>query len=262
MNYLYPRFFVNIVFVPLFSFVILPFNIVAFVLSYLSLPFANILFAGYEPLRNWLTEIIFYMQELPWQLWSPGKPSIWLSCIALLSVLASFYYLEIKRFKKAMMVLVIPAILIQLAPMLYNETKITFLNVGQGDSIVIELPFRRAVYVIDAGGVLRFEQESWKKADSPYEVGKQVVVPFLKGKGIRTIDIFIASHADADHIEGAEEVLQEINIKEIHVTPGSLNEPLMHDLWQEATKRHIPIKEKMKGTSWRVGETDFLLLMA
>ena len=81
------------------------------------------------------------------------------------------------------------------------------------------MPFRRAVYVIDVGGVLRFEQESWKKTDRPYEVGKQVVVPFLKGKGIRTIDIFIASHADADRIEGAEEVLQEINMKEIHVTP-------------------------------------------
>lgn len=36
----------------------------------------------------------------------------------------------------------------------------------------------------------------------------------------------------------------------------------MHDLWQEANKRHIPIKEKMKGgTSWRVGgETDFYYL--
>lgn len=89
-----------------------------------------------------------------------------------------------------MMVLVIPAILIQLAPMLYNETKITFLNVGQGDSIVIELPFRRAVYVIDAGGVLRFEQESWKKADSPYEVGKQVVVPFLKAR-VYELSIFL-----------------------------------------------------------------------
>lgn len=253
-------FFVNIVFVPLFSFIILPFNMIAFVLSYLSLPLANVLFAGYEPLRNWLTEVIFYMQELPWQLWSPGKPSIWLSCVAMLSVLVSFYYLEIKRFRKAILILVIPVIWIHLAPMLYNETKITFLNVGQGDSIVIELPFRRAVYVIDTGGVLRFEQESWKKADSPYEVGKQVVVPFLKGKGIRTIDIFIASHADADHIEGAEEVLQEINMKEIHVTPGSLNEPLIDDLLREANKRHIPIKEKMKGTSWHVGDTDFYYL--
>ncbi|QSB10260.1 DNA internalization-related competence protein ComEC/Rec2 [Lysinibacillus fusiformis] len=253
-------FFVNIVFVSLFSFVILPFNIVAFVLSYLSLPLANVLFAGYEPLRNWLTEMIFYMQALPWQLWSPGKPSSWLSCVAMLSVLASFYYLEIRRFRKAIMVLVIPAIWVHLSPMLYNETKITFLNAGQGDSIVIELPFRRAVYVIDAGGVLRFEQESWKKTDRPYEVGKQVVVPFLKGKGIRTIDIFIASHADADHIEGAEEVLQEINMKEIHVTPGSLNEPLMNDLLQEANKRNIPIKEKIKGNAWRVGVTDFYYL--
>ena len=125
MSYLYPR-FCQYCFVPLFSFVILPFNIVAFVLSYLSLPLANVLFAGYEPLRNWLTEMIFYMQELPWQLWSPCKPSIWLSCVAMLSVLASFYFLEIRRFRKAIMVLVIPAIWVHLSPMLYNETKIAF----------------------------------------------------------------------------------------------------------------------------------------
>ncbi|MEE3805844.1 DNA internalization-related competence protein ComEC/Rec2 [Lysinibacillus fusiformis] len=253
-------FFVNILFVPLFSFVILPFNIVVFMLSYISLPLANMLFAGYEPLRNGLTHMIMEMQELPFQLWSPGKPTIWLSCVALLSVLASLYYLETRRFRKAIVALVIPAIWIHLSPMLSNETQITFLNVGQGDSIVIELPFRKAVYVIDAGGILRFEQEQWKKADSPYEVGKQVVVPFLKAKGIRTIDIFIATHADADHIEGAEEVLQEIKMKEIHVTPSSLQQPLMQELLLEANKHNVPVKEKMMGTAWHSGGTNFYYL--
>ncbi|WP_249663995.1 ComEC/Rec2 family competence protein, partial [Lysinibacillus sp. D4B1_S16] len=110
-------FFVNIIFVPLFSFFILPFNILALVLTYISLPLANLLFADYEPLRNGLTNVIFSIKALPFQLWSPGKPSIWLCCLAMLSVLACFYFLETKRFGHAIVVLVIPAIWIHFYPM-------------------------------------------------------------------------------------------------------------------------------------------------
>ncbi|MEK5232626.1 DNA internalization-related competence protein ComEC/Rec2 [Lysinibacillus sp. FSL K6-0232] len=251
---------VNIIFVPLFSFVILPLNIVALGVTYVSLPLANRLFAVYEPLRTWLTKMIFAIQELPFQLWSPGRPPIWLIALAMLSVLMGFYFLETKQYRKFISTLAIPIIGIQLFPMLYKDTKITFLNVGQGDSIVIELPFRKAVYVIDAGGVLRFEQEQWKKADQPYEIGKQVVVPFLKGKGIRTIDIFIVTHADADHVEGAEEILQEIAMNEIHVTPSSLTEPIMADLLKEAKKQRVAVKERMQGMGWQQGETNFSYL--
>lgn len=52
-------FIVNIMFVPLFSFVILPFNLVVFVLTYLPLPLADMLFIVYEPLRHLLTDMIF-----------------------------------------------------------------------------------------------------------------------------------------------------------------------------------------------------------
>ena len=37
------------------------------------------------------------------------------------------------------------------------------MNVGQGDCIVIEFPYRKKVYMIDTGGVLRFQQEEWKE---------------------------------------------------------------------------------------------------
>lgn len=253
-------FLANIIFVPLFSFVILPLNIAMFVITIISMPVAKVLFAGYEPLRIWLTTFILYVQELPFQLWSPGKPAIWLICVALISVLAGFYFIEIKHYGKFAVVIFIPAICIHLLPMLFNETKLTFLNVGQGDCTVIELPFRRAVYVIDSGGLLRFEQELWKTSESPYEVGRQVVVPFLKGKGIRDIDIFIVTHADADHVEGAEEILQEINMHEIHLTPGSMDKPIMQDLLMEAKKQMVQVKEKMHGTTWRIGETSFQYL--
>ena len=44
-----------------------------------------------------------------------------------------------------------------------RDVKISFINVGQGDCILIELPFRKGVYLIDTGGLLRFEQEAWKE---------------------------------------------------------------------------------------------------
>jgi len=251
-------FLANIIFVPLFSFVILPFNMTMFVITILSKPVAKALFDVYEPLRVWLTEFILYLQDLPFQLWSPGKPAIWLICVALISVLAGLYFIEIKQYGKFAVVIFIPALCIHFLPMLFSETKLTFLNVGQGDCTVIELPFRRAVYVIDSGGLLSFEQQDiWKTSESPYEVGRQVVVPFLKGKGIRNIDIFIATHADADHVEGAEEILQEINMHEIHLTPGSMDKAVMGDLLMEAKKKRVPVKEKMQGTAWRIGNTSF-----
>lgn len=254
-------FLANIIFVPLFSFVILPFNMTLFVITILSKPVAKALFNVYEPFRILLAKFILYLQDLPFQLWSPGKPAIWLICVALISVLAGLYFIEIKQYGKFAVVIFIPALCIHFLPMLFSETKLTFLNVGQGDCTVIELPFRRAVYVIDSGGLLRFEQQDlWKMSESPYEVGRQVIVPFLKGKGIRNIDIFIATHADADHVEGAEEILQEINMREIHLTPGSMDKPVMRDLLMEAKKKKVPVKEKMKGTAWRIGNTSFRYL--
>lgn len=252
---------VNILFVPLFSFIILPINLVLLVISFFSTKVVGWLFFVYEPLRAWLTACIMYCQELPFQMWSPGKPNGWLVAFAFLSVLAVLYMLEQQvRFRRIMIVLFVPIICIHVAPMLDGDLRVTFLNVGQGDSIVIEMPYRRGVYVVDAGGLLRFQQEEWKESSSPYEVGRQVVVPFLKGRGIRHIEIFTITHADADHVEGAEEVLEELNVREVHVTPNSLNEAAMSDFLEVAFKKKVPIKEKMAGDGWQNGEVSFTYL--
>ena len=102
-----------------------------------------------------------------------------------------------------------PALIIHFIPYLDSSLKVTFLDVGQGDSIVIELPYRQAVYVIDAGGTITFGEPNWKTPTKQFEVGRKIVVPYLKGRGITTIDKLLISHADADHMEGVDEVLEE-----------------------------------------------------
>lgn len=251
-------FIANIFFVPLFSFIILPINLFVLVLTFLPFPFDSILFSIYEPLRTALTNFILFIQQPIVQMWNPGKPSSMWLVILYGSVFFTFYLLDQQApVKKVTFALVLPAFLFHIQPFLDSDLKIAFVNVGQGDCIVIELPHRKSVIVIDAGGLLRFEQETWKERKTPYEVGRQVVVPYLKGRGIQTIDIFMLSHADADHVEGAEEVLREVIVKEVHVTPGSITKPVMNDFLHELEKTNTKLIEKMAGHKWQIGGTAF-----
>lgn len=251
-------FIANIFFVPLFSFIILPINLVLFVFTFIPFPINDLIFMVYEPLRTWLTDIILVIQQPVIQMWNPGKPTLFWLVVLYGSVFVAFYLLD-QRAKavKITMMLLIPATMFHFQTYMHQDVKIAFVNVGQGDCIVIELPYRKSVILIDAGGLLRFGQEQWKERDTPYEVGRQVVVPYLKGRGIQKIDTFVLTHADADHVEGAEEVLREVRASEVHVTPNSLEKGVMADFLQEAAKTNTIITEKMAGDGWQIGNVRF-----
>lgn len=73
---------------------------------------------------------------------------------------------------------------------------ITFLDNGQGDAAVIELPDQR-VMVLDTG-------RNW-----------QPVMNFLRFRGVRTVDALILSHAHPDHVAGFAGLQREFRIREI-----------------------------------------------
>lgn len=252
-------FFINLLFVPLFSFIILPINLMLFLLSFLLPFFSDILFSIYEPLRSFLTSCTLQIASFPYQMWNPGKLSNWQIVIVLTGVVCTFLVLEMKHpLRILLFTLGLPVLLIQATPYLNPALEITFLNVGQGDATLIELPYRQGFILIDAGGSMRFNQPEWKQSGKPFEIGREIIVPFLKGRGIQRIDVFIWTHADSDHVEGAEEILEEVKVNEIHVTPGAIEEPTLYQARQVALSNSILIKERMSGHSWQVGETKFL----
>ena len=67
----------------------------------------------------------------------------------------------------------------------------TFLDVGQGDATVVELPGGR-VLVVDAGGF----------AGSDFDTGAAIVEPFLRSRKIQSVDALVMSHAHPDHAGG------------------------------------------------------------
>jgi len=75
---------------------------------------------------------------------------------------------------------------------------VTVLSVGAGAATVIELPDGQTV-LYDAG------------SRSPQDVGRSVVVPYLRHRGIRRIDRVYISHPNLDHFSGLPAILEEID---------------------------------------------------
>jgi len=81
-----------------------------------------------------------------------------------------------------------------------SQLVVTFLDVGQGDSIVIQGPSGRAV-LVDGGGEVEGHLTG-------YDIGARRVVPALRRLRLRGIDVLLLSHPHEDHVGGLVAVLQ------------------------------------------------------
>ncbi len=95
-----------------------------------------------------------------------------------------------------------------LEPRLSRQLKITFLSVGNGDSILIEFPGGERM-IVD-GGLAR---------DGFYDTGRRIVAPFLGQKNICRVDYLVASHGQADHYGGLRYVAEQFQPRELWVGP-------------------------------------------
>ncbi|TDA66978.1 MAG: DNA internalization-related competence protein ComEC/Rec2 [Clostridia bacterium] len=86
-----------------------------------------------------------------------------------------------------------------------GELKVGFIDVGQGSSIYLEMPNRKHV-LVDGGGM------AMPLPGSDFDVGKDVVVPFLVRQGVHRVDLLASTHPDADHIQGLETVLASLPV--------------------------------------------------
>ncbi|WP_243390605.1 ComEC/Rec2 family competence protein [Paenibacillus sp. GM2FR] len=130
------------------------------------------------------------------------------------------------------------------SPSMHGAGLVQFLDVGQGDAILVTTPEGKHV-LIDGGGTVNFrkEKDAWKERKAPYEVGAKVVVPLLKKRGVHQLEAVIMTHGDQDHIGGLQAVLQEIPVKSV-VFNGTLTESAtFRKLMLTAVQQGIPIYE-------------------
>ena len=101
------------------------------------------------------------------------------------------------------LVLLIPLIIPKQDHLGECEILLTLLDVGQGLAVV--LTTRRHTLVFDTGA----------KFSDKFDMGSAVVLPFLKSRGIKKIDILVISHGDNDHIGGANSLRQYFSVDRV-----------------------------------------------
>jgi competence protein ComEC len=119
---------------------------------------------------------------------------------------------------------------------------VQFMDVGQGDSILIRTPEGKHI-LIDGGGTLSFHKpgEDWKIRRDPYEVGRKLLVPLLKKRGVHQLDTLILTHQDADHSGGLQAVLEQIPVKQCLFNGTLKPNEGVKKLFRTALKRNIPL---------------------
>nr|WP_237179036.1 ComEC/Rec2 family competence protein [Paenibacillus sp. MMS18-CY102] len=140
-------------------------------------------------------------------------------------------------------------------PDLFQRTaSLSVLDVGQGDAILIRTGEGKHI-LIDGGGTvdLRKPEDQWRVRNDPFEVGRKVLVPLLKQRGIHSLDIVVITHLDKDHIGGLQAVLESLPVQAILWNGTSNSSPDAQKLLQTALRLHIPMYPAAAGMSWRLG---------
>ncbi|GHW00623.1 DNA internalization-related competence protein ComEC/Rec2 [Lactobacillus nasalidis] len=145
-----------------------------------------------------------------------GKLASWQ--LALLFAL-TFLYL-ITRKKKYRRFLAAAYCLIFVSIHFPLEGQVSFIDVGQGDSILLTTPIRRRVYLIDTGGKLSFGRK--KPAQAQID---RITIPLLKAQGISQIDGVFVSHQDADHVGDLGPLLEQVPVKRLYMGIGLIQNP-------------------------------------
>ncbi len=123
--------------------------------------------------------------------------------------------------------------------------RVTILDVGQGDAIILELPEDRVV-LIDAGN--RTKEKDY---------GKEVVVPYLQYLGVKELEVVICSHSDYDHAAGIPAVVDEFDVHEIWYASEADPAPIMDTLLFQARSLQIPVRSVCAGFDTLIAGVSF-----
>ena len=223
--------FTNILAVPVMGILLVPIGLAAgvwhIVVGGTQLPMA--------PLNQWLLEsfvdAVRLVSILPGGEWHVAAPSV--------LTIALFYGCLVLLWQRVGLVAIrwgigAGALLVLLwwawSPRMFpdgDRFRVTFLDVGQGDSAVIELPDGQVV-LIDGGAT--YER---------FDMGRGVVAPFLWNRGIRTIDQVIGTHPQLDHVGGLAWVVRHFSVKNYWGLGETREELFYHRLEQSLSGRGL-----------------------
>ena len=199
--------FLNLLVIPLMTYVVLS-GFIGLGLSFLSVSAGGAMLGGAHYILKLYEVVCNGIGKLPGAELVLGQPEVWkIGCYYGLVVSGAIMYergTEIAekscdkfQEKKHRLVFLYVAWLLAfffLLPSRPAGLSVTFLDVGQGDGIVLRCASR--TILVDCGSS---QQKS---------VGEKVLVPYLRSQGVTYVDLAVMTHGDQDHINGIRYLLE------------------------------------------------------
>lgn len=174
--------------IPLISFVVTPLALLG---SFF--PFDTPVNLSYQALDVCMVALN-WLNQSPMATWQQHAPPVWTLLPAVIGVL---WLLLPRGWPMHWLGLIgfLPMFLIMPLRPLSGEMKVTVLDVGQGLGVVVQTATHTMLY--DAGP--KYNEQS--------DAGSRIVIPYLRGEGVKKLDGFVVSHNDNDHSGGMQSVL-------------------------------------------------------
>ncbi|MBA7615602.1 ComE operon protein 3 [subsurface metagenome] len=197
----------NIFIIPLTGIAVI-LGFVTFFIGLVSISLAGIVANINYLVLNLITFIAKSFSSLPFAFIYVAQPSIMVIALYYLTVffIIEIFYKKIlshKIKKKTTLIVLSVIFLIIIVQVFYpaDNLKVNFINVGEGDCILIEAPNKINI-LIDGGGT----------PQSNFDVGNKIVIPYLRRKGINKINLLVLTHPHLDHLEGLLPVIREFRV--------------------------------------------------
>lgn len=213
INFLSP--ILNLFFVPFVSLVIFPLSFAIIIL-----PFLNPLFMF---LINILEQISLFCSKINMFNLTFAKPSILFLLVYYVIIVFSI------KNKKGFIILFVFIIIHYNIHFFKVSPTMTMLDVGQGDSLLLEMPLNYGNVLIDTGG---------KLFDDSNNISNNIIIPYLKSIGINRIDYLIITHGDYDHMGESINLVNNFKINTVIFNCGQFND-LENKLVEVLKKKNI-----------------------
>lgn len=195
----------NLVVVPMVGFVLIPLSLIS---SFAYIFSGHYIFAPLVSAASDLTIVLVkFFADMPF---AELRVPAFSPALCILFYAGFILYLASKRNKKMLALPFVPFCVYALVVMSEKkDLSVTFLDVGQGDSAVMELPDKKTI-VVDTGSTAR------------------ETAAYLRYLGKRDIDALVLTHSDSDHAGGMEYLMKKFTVKELWDSGRILYPPEMH----------------------------------
>lgn len=213
----------NILIVPLVSTIIYPLSLITLIFPFFHpiLKFFLTILESISTILNSITWFKIIFPKMPYFL--------------IISYYFIIYLLFITKKKRYVIFLITLLLGYKLSFNFDNNFYVYYLDVGQGDSIVLISPRSRKATLIDTGGKKSVSYNEFPPNE--YHVSNNVIT-FLKSINISKINTLITTHGDYDHMGESLNIVNNLKVGDVILNCGSLNE-LEQELITLLDKKHI-----------------------